>query len=103
MAIKGIKGIVSYDAMETIRNTNEWMGASARAIASYPIFALNPHPMFKLMSAWGRVTERSFARMVIKPDWEIPPIAGDQGQDRENDGVLQHGDSFSAAVCHGWT
>ena len=81
MAIKGIKGIVSYDAMETIRNTNEWMGASARAIASYPIFALNPHPIFKLMSAWGRVTERSYARMVIKPDWEIPPIAGDQGQD----------------------
>mgnify|MGYP002653060539 FL=1 len=55
--------------------------ASARAIASYPIFALNPHPIFKLMSAWGRVTERSYARMVIKPDWEIPPIAGDQGQD----------------------
>lgn len=81
VAIKGIKGIVSYDAMETIRNTNEWMGASARAIASYPIFALNPHPIFKLMSAWGRVTERSYARMVIKPDWEIPPIAGDQGQD----------------------
>lgn len=81
MTIKGIKGIVSYDAMETIRNTNEWMGASARAIASYPVFALNPHPILKLMSAWGRVTERSFARMVIKPDWEIPPIPGEQGQD----------------------
>jgi poly(3-hydroxybutyrate) depolymerase len=81
VTIKGIKGIVSYDAMETIRNTNEWMGASARAIASYPVFALNPHPIFKLMSAWGRVTERSFARMVIKPDWQIPPIPGDQGQD----------------------
>ncbi len=81
VTIKGIKGIVSYDAMETIRNTNEWMGASARAIASYPVFALTPHPIFKLMSAWGRVTERSFARMVIKPDWEIPPIPGEQGQD----------------------
>lgn len=81
MALKGIKGIVSYDAMETIRNTNEWLGATARAMASYPMFALNPHPALKLMSAWGHVTERSFARMIIKPDWEIPPIAGEYGQD----------------------
>ena len=78
---KGLKGIISYDAMETIRNTNEWMGASARALGSYPIFSLIPNPMFKLMSAWGRVTERSFARMVIKPDWEIPAIVSDDGQD----------------------
>ncbi|HRO14231.1 MAG TPA: polyhydroxyalkanoate depolymerase [Paracoccus sp. (in: a-proteobacteria)] len=76
-----MRGIVSYDAMETIRNTNEWMGASARAIASYPAFALLPTPMFKLISAWGRVTERSFARMVIKPDWDIPPVTGPEGQD----------------------
>ena len=48
---KGLKGIISYDAMETIRNTNEWMGASARALGSYPAFALIPNPMFKLMSA----------------------------------------------------
>ena len=81
MAFKGFRGIVSYDAMETIRNTNEWWGASARAMASYPMFAMIPSPAFKLMSAWGRVTERSFARMVIKPDWHIPPIAGEGGQD----------------------
>lgn len=78
---KGLKGIVSYDAMETLRNTNEWLGASARALGSYPAFALIPNPAFKLLSAWGRVTERSFARMVIKPDWEIPPIVSDDGQD----------------------
>ncbi|AGT09479.1 poly(3-hydroxybutyrate) depolymerase [Paracoccus aminophilus JCM 7686] len=81
MMYKGMRGIISYDAMETIRNTNEWMGASARALASYPAFALSPNPMFKLISAWGRVTERSFARMVIKPDWKIPAIAGEGGQD----------------------
>ena len=81
MTIKGLKAIVSYDAMETVRNTNEWLGATARAMSSYPAFALYPNPMFKLMSAWGRVTERSFARMVIKPDWEIPPIQGNEGQD----------------------
>ncbi|WBU65240.1 polyhydroxyalkanoate depolymerase [Paracoccus aerodenitrificans] len=76
-----LKGLISYDAMETIRNTNEWLGASARAMASYPAFAMIPHPMFRIMSAWGRVTERSFSRMVIKPDWNIPAIAGPGGQD----------------------
>ncbi|MDF1620215.1 polyhydroxyalkanoate depolymerase [Pseudothioclava nitratireducens] len=76
-----MKGMMSYDLMETIRNTNEWMGASARAMASYPIWGLTPHPMFKVMSAWGRVTERSFARMVIKPDWGIRSIAGEDGRD----------------------
>lgn len=81
MSVKGLRGIVSYDAMETIRNTNEWMGATARAIGAYPAFALVPHPAFRMLGAWGRVTERSFARMVIKPDWEIPPIAGEDGQD----------------------
>ena len=77
----GMKGILNYDAMETVRNSNEWMGASARALASYPAFAMIPHPFFKMMSAWGRVTERSFARMVIKPDWNIPALIGEDGQD----------------------
>ena len=76
-----MKGMMRYDLMETIRNTNEWMGASARAMASYPVWGLAPHPMFKLLSAWGRVTERSFARMVIKPDWGIRSIAGADGRD----------------------
>jgi poly(3-hydroxybutyrate) depolymerase len=76
-----MKGMMSYDLMETIRNTNEWMGASARAMSSYPIWGMAPHPMFKVMSAWGRVTERSFARMVIKPDWGIRSIVGDDGRD----------------------
>jgi poly(3-hydroxybutyrate) depolymerase len=73
--------MLTYDLMETVRNTNEWMGASARAIASYPVFGMVPHPMFKVMSAWGRVTERSFARMVIKPDWGIRTVVGDDGRD----------------------
>ncbi len=76
-----MKTIMSYDLMETFRNTNEWMGASARAMASYPVWGLAPHPMFKIMSAWGRVTERSFARMVIKPDWGIHSIAAEDGRD----------------------
>ena len=76
-----VRYMFTYDMMETARNTNEWLGATARAMASYPAFALIPHPAFRMLGAWGRVTERSFARMVIKPDWEIPPIAGEDGQD----------------------
>ncbi|MCB2095828.1 MAG: polyhydroxyalkanoate depolymerase [Rhodobacteraceae bacterium] len=76
-----MKGMATYDLMESIRNTNEWLGASARAMSSYPVWGLVPHPMFKVMSAWGRVTERSFARMVIKPDWGIHTIVGEDGRD----------------------
>ena len=73
--------MMTYDLMEATRNTNEWLGASARALASYPAFGLVPHPIFKAMSAWGRITERSFARMVIKPDWGIRSVVGDEGRD----------------------
>jgi poly(3-hydroxybutyrate) depolymerase len=73
--------MITYDLMESIRNTNEWLGASARAFASYPVWGLVPHPAFRLLSAWGRVTERSFARMVIKPDWGIRTVVGDDGRD----------------------
>lgn len=76
-----MKNIASYDLMETVRNTNEWLGASARAFASYPVWGLSMNPTFKLLSAWGRVTERSFARMVIKPDWGIAPITAEDGSD----------------------
>ena len=76
-----MKGMATYDFMESMRNTNEWLGASARAFASYPVFGLVPHPMFKVMSAWGRITERSFARMVIKPDWGIRAIVGSDDRD----------------------
>ena len=75
--------MASYDLMETIRNTNEWMGASAKAIASYPIFSMVPNPAVDMIAAWGEVTERSFSRMNVKPDWHIPPFTSQTtGQDR---------------------
>jgi poly(3-hydroxybutyrate) depolymerase len=76
-----VKQMATYDLMEAMRNTNEWLGASARAYASYPVWGLVPHPFFKALSAWGRVTERSFARMVIKPDWGIRTVVGEDGRD----------------------
>ncbi|MEQ6202588.1 polyhydroxyalkanoate depolymerase [Sulfitobacter sp. HNIBRBA2951] len=74
--------MASYDLMETIRNTNQWLGASTLAMASYPAFSMFPNPAMQWMSAWGEVTERTFSRMVVKPDWNIPPFVGASGTDR---------------------
>lgn len=74
--------MASYDMMETIRNTNQWLGASTQALASYPAFSVFPNPALEWMSAWGEVTERSFSRMVMKPDWNVPPFVGADGTDR---------------------
>ncbi|MDO9637968.1 MAG: polyhydroxyalkanoate depolymerase [Pseudotabrizicola sp.] len=76
-----MKYMTTYDMMETARNTNAWMGATARAMASYPVFALSMNPMLPLMAAWGEVTERTFDRMVAKPDWGIRSIVGADGTD----------------------
>lgn len=76
-----MKYMFTYDLMESARNTNEWLGASARAFASYPAFAMSMNPLLPLLAAWGDVTERSFSRMITKPDWGIRSIVGPDGTD----------------------
>ncbi len=73
--------MASYDLMETFRNTNQWLGATALEFGSYPASGLVPNPFFKIMAAWGEVTERSFARMVTKPDWDIISVPNEDGRD----------------------
>nr|WP_309502046.1 polyhydroxyalkanoate depolymerase [uncultured Roseovarius sp.] len=73
--------MATYDMMETLRNTNQWLGATALSMASYPIFSMTPNPVFQWMSAWGEVTERTFARMVTKPDWGIRTFTCVDGRD----------------------
>lgn len=73
--------MMTYDLMETMRNTNQWMGASAMAMASYPIFSMMPNPALNWMAAWGEVTERTFQRMVVKPDWGIRTFTCADGKD----------------------
>ncbi|MFK7874680.1 MAG: polyhydroxyalkanoate depolymerase [Paracoccaceae bacterium] len=73
--------MISYDWMETIRNTNQWLGASARAMASYPMFATLPNPGLQWIEAWGEVIERTFERMIVKPDWGIDSFTCDDGRD----------------------
>ena len=76
-----MRQMMTYDLMETMRNTNQWLGATALSMASYPIWGVVPNPAFRLMAAWGEVTERSFSRMVAKPDWGINTIVGIDGRD----------------------
>ncbi len=73
--------MMTYDLMETIRNTNQWLGATASAMASYPLFSMTPNPAFNWMAAWGEVTERTFQRMVVKPDWGIRTFTCEDGKD----------------------
>ncbi len=73
--------MATYDLMESLRNTNQWLGATALSFASYPVFSLAPIPAFQWMAAWGEVTERTFQRMVVKPDWGIESITGEDGRD----------------------
>ena len=73
--------MAAYDWMETVRNTNQWLGATALAMGSYPQTGLAPHPLFQLLAAWGEVTERTFSRMVAKPDWGIRSVVGEDGRD----------------------
>ncbi|WP_120633208.1 polyhydroxyalkanoate depolymerase [Ruegeria sp. EL01] len=73
--------MMTYDMMEATRNTNQWLGATASAMASYPLFSMVPNPAFSLMAAWGEVTERTFQRMVVKPDWGIRTFTCEDGKD----------------------
>lgn len=76
-----MKYMMTYDLMESVRNTNQWLGASARAFASYPAMQMGANPAMDWLKAWGEVTERTFSRMVVKPDWNIPPVTGQSGKD----------------------
>ncbi|MEX5726863.1 poly(3-hydroxybutyrate) depolymerase [Rhodovulum iodosum] len=76
-----MKYMATYDLMESARNTNQWLGASALALGSYPITGLVPNPFFQIIAAWGEITERTFSRMVAKPDWNIQTVVGADGRD----------------------
>ncbi len=73
--------MATYDWMETVRNTNQWLGATAKTMASYPAWSMIPNPAFQWMAAWGEVTERTFERMVAKPDWGIRTFTHEDGRD----------------------
>ena len=73
--------MATHDLMESFRNASQWMGASALSMASYPVFSMLPNPAFQWVAAWGEVTERSFERMIAKPDWGIRTFTCEDGKD----------------------
>ena len=72
---------MSYDLMESMRNANQWLGATARAVGEFPVMSMTVNPYVEWMRAWGVVTERAFDRMVERPDWDIPTVPGVDGTD----------------------
>ncbi len=77
-----MKYMFTYDYMESLRNTNQWLGASARALGAYPAMTALGNPAVELMKAWGSITSRTFSRMVAQPDWGIPTSTGPDGRDQ---------------------
>ncbi len=73
--------MASYDFMETMRTSNQWVGATAQAFASTPAFSAFPNPALNWIAAWGEVTERSCKRMTTKPDWDIDSLTCQDGRD----------------------
>ncbi|MFL2786178.1 MAG: polyhydroxyalkanoate depolymerase, partial [Paracoccaceae bacterium] len=76
-----MRHMANYDLMEAMRNTNQWVGATAQAFASHPAFSAVPNPWLQWAAAWGQVTERSYQRMITKPDWGIDSITCNDGRD----------------------
>ena len=76
-----MRQLMSYDLMESFRNANQWLGASALSMASYPALGIIPNPAFQWLASWGEVTERAFHRMNVRPSWGIYSITGEDGRD----------------------
>ncbi|MBZ0129230.1 MAG: polyhydroxyalkanoate depolymerase [Rhodobacteraceae bacterium] len=68
------QNFATYDLFESYRLGSEWMGATAKAYWSNPVFGLSHSPLPATFAAWGEVTERAFSRMVTKPDWGIDSV-----------------------------
>jgi len=47
-----MRQLLTYDFMETMRVTNQWLGSTARAMCSYPQFGLVANPAIQ-MTALG--------------------------------------------------
>jgi len=68
------QNFATYDMIDSYRQGTAWMGATAKAFWSNPVFGLTASPLPAAFAAWGEVTERSFSRMIAKPDWGIDTV-----------------------------
>lgn len=63
-----------YDMTKSMRLANLWTGTTAKAFWSNPVFGLTANPLPATLAAWGEVTERTFNRLAVKPDWGIKSV-----------------------------
>ena len=70
-----------YDLKETLRYTNQWLGATAKAMAEYPLANAPYNPALGWIGAWREVTERTFSHMAQKPDWAIASLTCEDDRD----------------------
>ena len=68
---------LNYDYFESMRQSGQWMGATAQAFWRNPVFALAPTPLPATFAAWGEVAERAFEKVASKPDWGIDSVVSD--------------------------
>ncbi|MFZ3583432.1 polyhydroxyalkanoate depolymerase [Loktanella sp. DJP18] len=74
--------MATYDLMEAGRITQQWLGAAAQAIGTHPFLTMTPNPAANWLRGWGEVTERTFKRMSLKPEWGILPLKDTDGLER---------------------
>lgn len=71
------KTFATYDMSESLRQGNQWLGATAKAFWGNPVFGMSPHPLPATFAAWGKVVEHTFDRVASKPDWGIDSVVSD--------------------------
>ncbi|MFC3053010.1 polyhydroxyalkanoate depolymerase [Kordiimonas pumila] len=69
---------ITYDYFESLRQTNQWLGATTKAFWRNPAFGLTPSPIPRVLAGWGEVVERAHSRVQAKPDWGIETIVIDE-------------------------
>ncbi len=79
---------------ESFRQSSVWLGATTKAFWQNPAFALVPSPLPSIFAAWGEVTERSFERINIQPDWGIESVVS-----RDRDYVVTKRTELERPFC----
>jgi poly(3-hydroxybutyrate) depolymerase len=63
--------LLTYDFMESHARDQPVDGVFGAGHVFLSAAGLFANPMIQMTAAWGEVTERTFERMVAKPDWGI--------------------------------
>ena len=71
-----MKSMMSYDLMESLRITNQWLGASAKAMYSFPAFGLSTNPFIAMTAAAPRAASAVFSSSLSAQSASAAVISG---------------------------